>query len=212
MKIFLGVSVLFLIINNVSGQFINRVNCFNKPIKHYELNQNDTSVLLDPFEKKLKIRMEIGAGFGTGFNNYNFTNTFVSPQFFYNVSPKLSLNGGMILGKNNFINSSNELTNYFPAKGNFSYTYLYGEGQYQINNRLTIRGMFYRESNIQNGPEINPRAFNFENHGMTMEFQYMINENFSIGGGFGVSKGNFPYYNERRQLSDPFMFDINKIY
>ena len=209
MKIFLNIVIIFILINSVSGQFINRVNYFNQPNQYYELNQNDTSAFLDPFEKKLKVRMEIGAGFGTGFQNSNFTNTFVSPQFFYNVSPKLSFNGGMILGKNNFYNSSSELTGYFPAKGNFTYTYLYGEGQYQVNDKLSIRGMLYRESNMQNSPEINPRALNFENQGIMMEFQYLINENFSIGAGFGVSNGNSPYFNNRRRYSDPFMFNEN---
>lgn len=210
MKIFLNITMIFILINSVSGQYINRVNYFNQANYYYEINQNDTSVLFDSFEKKFKIRMEIGAGFGTGFQNSTFTNTFVSPQFFYNVSPKLSLNGGMILGRNNFYNSSSELVDYFPATGNFTYTYLYGEGQYQINDKLTIGGMLYRESNLQNYPEINPRALNFENQGIMMEFQYIINENFSIGGGFGVSNGNSPYFNERRMFSNPFMFNGNR--
>jgi len=70
--------------------------------------------------------------------------------------------------------------------------------------------MLYRESNMQNSPEINPRALNFENQGLMIDLHYMINENFSIGAGFGISKGNSPFFNNRRQLSDPIMFNDHR--
>ncbi|MBI9036798.1 MAG: hypothetical protein JEY97_01580 [Bacteroidales bacterium] len=210
MKIFLNITIIFFIVNNVFGQYINRVNYFNQPNNYYELNQNDTLGLFDSLEKKLKIRLEVGAGFGLGFQNTTFSNSFIIPQFSYIVSPKLSFNGGMILGRNNFLNSSNELLNYFPEKGNFTYTCLYGEGQYWINDKLSIKGMLFRESNLQNDPKINPRAFDIENQGIMLEFQYFINENFSIEGGFGVSKGNSRYFNNGKRFSNNFMFNKNK--
>ncbi|MEA3504529.1 MAG: hypothetical protein U9R32_04955 [Bacteroidota bacterium] len=133
------------------------------------------------------------SGYGNGFS------TFAMPTMDYNFNNNFSINAGFMM-----INNQMHNTPYYSFaerdinsfSGNINQSIFFASGTYQINKKLTILGSAYKQiSNKAPSQQVNPQAFNFDNKGMSVGFQYKLSENASFGAEIRTSNGLNPYYN-----------------
>jgi hypothetical protein len=144
---------------------------------------------------KVSFGLEMGTSFGVSSGNGGLFGVYVSPHVKYKVSPKFSVNFGATISNSNYINylSPYGFENTVRFDNNITQTFLYAEGQYQVNNRLMINAKGYKEIYRFDEPQINPRALDLDGGGVAVGFQYKVSENFHFGAEIGVRKGNTPY-------------------
>jgi len=154
-------------------------------------------------EKKLKLNFELGTFFGTGFGSESYMGTYVSPHISYPVSKKFSLNAGARI-TSSFGGTGYEPAFYSPygySSGNMTRSFVYVEGVYQVNSRLTVSGAAYKEFNLMNSPATVDNRYNFDSKGFIMGVDYRIGENVFIHGSIEISDG--PGYNRMNPFSSP---------
>lgn len=154
-------------------------------------------------EKKLKLNLELGTFFGTGFGSGNYMGTFVSPHLSYPINKRFTLNAGARI-TSTFGGSGYEQSFYSPygySSGNMTRSFVYVEGVYQVNSRLTVSGAAYKEFNLMNSPSSIDDRYNFDSKGFIMGVDYRIGENIFIHGSIEVSDG--PGYNRMDPFSSP---------
>lgn len=154
-------------------------------------------------EKKLKLNFELGSFFGTSFGAGNYFGTYVAPHISYPVSKKFSLNAGVRI-TSIFGGSGNESGYYNPygyPGGNMTSSFVYVEGVYQVNDRLTVSGAAYKEFNLMNSSSTIDNRYDFDSKGFIMGVDYRIGDNVFIHGSIEVSDG--PTYNRMNPFSSP---------
>jgi len=145
------------------------------------------------------------SGYGSGINS------FVAPYFSYNLNKRLQLGGGI-----SFIQ-----TNYFKTRawfqgeqkqtisGNFSNAIIFVNGQYLVNERLTISGSAYKQFPAGQDPlPYNPFSpvSSRGAQGINFDMGYRIGDHMYIQAGFRYSDGRSPYYPDSFNR-DPFRND-----
>jgi hypothetical protein len=155
---------------------------------------------LRPFDedKKVSVRMEMGSSFGLGSGSAGLFGIYVAPHIRYQVNPRLSVNFGAVVQNTNFLNYYNPFNPYFPEYtqtfgSSINRTLLYAEGRYMATPRLMINAQVYKEVSVFDEPVMNPRALAPDGEGVSVGFNYLINEHTSIGASFGYSRGNNAY-------------------
>ncbi len=149
-------------------------------------------------DKKVSLRMEMGTSFGVGSDGGSMFGVYAAPHISYKVSPRFRVNFGAMVRNSNFINYYNP---YFPGypeysrtfDSNITQTFVYAEGQYLVNPNLMVNAKVYKEVSVFDEPKMNPRALDLDGGGMSVGFNYRVNDNFSFGAEFGYNKGRSPY-------------------
>lgn len=169
---------------------------------------NDTIQPIDDFgqpplfslskDKKLSVGMEMGTAFGVGSNSGGMFGVYAAPHFSYKISPRFRLNFGVRVENTNFLNYYNPYNPYFPEytqtfDQNITRTLIYAEGQYLVNPRLMINTKVYKEVATFGEPKLNPHALDLDGGGVSVGFNYKINDNMHIGAEFSYSKGSNMY-------------------
>ncbi len=149
-------------------------------------------------ERKLKFRVEVGTSFGTSFGSGNYFGTYLAPHLSYSISPRFNLNAGAIINNNFGRYSYNPFySDIHTIHGSgFTQTYVYLEGAYRLNEKVTITGAVYKEINLLNVPDPAAREFNFDRKGFIFGIDYKLGENVFIRGQINVSNGVNPYYTQ----------------
>jgi hypothetical protein len=143
-------------------------------------------------EKKFNFTFGAGAVFGTGSAGEYF-GTYVSPEASYRLSPKFTISGGMTIYNSfgspySYPLSENSFG--YPT-GNFTQSFLYASGSYQVNNRLKLSGTVYKRINLFSDQNSYTGNTNNDYHGMIMGVDYKLGENVFIQGQIEIS--NDPY-------------------
>jgi hypothetical protein len=143
-------------------------------------------------EKKFNLTFRAGALFVTGPGGQYF-GTYVSPEGSYRLSPKFTITGGMTI-----YNIYGSLYSYQPSENSFGYptanftqSFLYASGTYQVNNKLRLSGTVYKRMNLFTEQISNTGNTNIDYHGMIMGVDYKLGENVFIQGQIEFS--NDPY-------------------
>ena len=133
-------------------------------------------------------------GYGSGIS------TYVSPEVGYSLTSRFRINAGISIINTNFFGIAPyySLTSEKKFNGNFTSALVYVNGQYRLNDRLTLNGSAYKQFNLFDDPPGTPYGKSNDSQGFSMGIDYKAAENFHIQAGFGYSKGNHPYY------QDPF--------
>ena len=148
--------------------------------------------------KKVSFRLEMGTSFGVSSRQGSLFGVYVAPEVSYRISPKFNVNFGAMIRNSNFINYYNpygfEHTSVFD--NNLTQTFIYVEGEYQVNDRLLINARAYKEiarfdKDLQ--PAINPRALDLDNSGVSVGFDYKVTDHLHFGAQVSFDKGNSPY-------------------
>jgi hypothetical protein len=144
-------------------------------------------------EKKMNFGLSAGAFAGTSFGSGEYFGTYVSPQVNYRLSPKLTVTGGATIVKSYgslYSYPSNEESFGYPS-ANFTRTFLYASGAYQLSERLIISGTVYKEFNVFDQQSTNSKNYSGDYQGMIMGVDYKIGKNIFIQGQIEIS--NNPY-------------------
>ncbi len=147
-------------------------------------------------ERKLKFRVEVGTSFGTSFGSGNYFGTYLAPHLSYSISPRFNINAGAIINNSFGKYSYNPLySDVFTTNGSaFTRAFIYFEGAYRLNEKLTLTGAVYKEINLLNVPDPATREFNLDRKGFIFGIDYKLGENVFIRGQINVSNGVNPYY------------------
>lgn len=153
--------------------------------------------------KKVDYNITLGSQFTSISGFGSALNTYVTPRLTYNVSNRLRIGGGISLIQTNYFNArtsfQQEQNGY--SNGNFTSALIFVEGQYFVNDRLTLSGSAYKQFPVTRDPlpynPFNPVSSKGA-QGINFNVGYRIGEHMYIQAGFRYSEGNNPYY------TDPF--------
>jgi hypothetical protein len=162
-----------------------------------DLNTPSFSNLNTEFDMSLGSSVMAAGGGGSAFMNYAFPKLRISPN------DKLDLQTGVLM-----MNTSlSGMQPYgMPAQGgqnalssNFTDSYAFAGGTYEVNENLVIRGSAFKKFNMNSQmQDVHPQAFNFDAHGMNVGFEYKLSDDASIGASFHYQKGGNPMNNNYR--------------
>jgi hypothetical protein len=138
--------------------------------------------------------------FGTAFlaskygSSYGF---FVSPRISYPLTNRFTLGvGGLFRSYSPLSGIEDPAGSTHPFHSTQMQSLLMVEGAYQVNDKLTLTGLVYREIPVNNIQLQNRRI---EAKGMIMGIDYRVNDHVFIRGQVEISNNRYPYY------SDPFI-------
>ena len=151
---------------------------------------------------KMHYSFEVGAGFGQSNTYGNYFSTYYKPTISYDVSPRFSINTGLI-----YVNSSVENMpvatdyNYQLFSGNISQYYAFVGGKYKLTDKLSVGGsIFYDFSSYTayDGTSLSKTA-GLDNLGGSANFEYKVSDHLTI-------EGEIRYNDKSRfnQLHTPF--------
>ncbi len=153
------------------------------------------------FDVSLGSSMMATGGGGSMFMNYAFPKLRMQP------SQDLKIEAGVLMMNTSMNNVQPFGMSTQPGQtslnSNYTDSYAYASGEYQINENLIIKGSAYKKFNMNSQMQsVHPQAFNFDAYGAQMGFRYQLSENTSIGGSVSFRKGYDPlnpgyngYYN-----------------
>ncbi len=122
------------------------------------------------------------------FGNSSVFSTYVAPQLNFSLTPKLNITVGTIALNSNFNNmmyyNYNEGTT--STVPNSTQMFIYLQGDYQVNNRIKIRGTTFREITNSSNPNNNPFSFN------QIGVDFKISDNIFMSADFIQSSGRPP--------------------
>lgn len=163
---------------------------------HSDFNEEEIESYLK--ENKMKFRLSAGAFAGTSFGSGEYFGTYVTPQINYRLSPKFTLTAGMTL-----TNTFGNPYNYYLAEGgngypsaNFTRSFLYASGAYQLNERLVLSGTVYKAINLFNQNTFSTKSSAGDYQGMIMGVDYKIGKNIFIQGQIEISNNPYQHYHQ----------------
>ncbi|PCJ28310.1 MAG: hypothetical protein COA97_01370 [Flavobacteriales bacterium] len=171
----------------------------------YVLDGDEYVISFDSLKTKDKMHysFEVGAGFGRSSTYGNYFSTYYKPMVSYDVSPRFSINTGII-----YVNSSVDNMpivseyNYQLFSGSISQYYAFIGGKYKLTDRLSVGGSVFYDFTSYN--KYDGTSFNggsgLDNIGYSANFEYKVSNGLTIQGEIRVNDKN-PY----RQHSSSFM-------
>ncbi|MDP1621619.1 MAG: hypothetical protein Q8M08_04680 [Bacteroidales bacterium] len=175
---------------------------------------NDTTIgsgdgLFQP--KKYEYGITLGSqftavsGFGSALNSY------ITPSFSYNLNKRLRVGGGVSVIRTNYFQARSFFQNEqaLGSNGNFTNAVVFINGQYIVNERITISGTAYKQVPFSKDPlPYNPFSpvSSRQAQGINFEVGYKVGDHMFIQAGFRYSEGNNPYY------ADPFNRNVFQNY
>jgi hypothetical protein len=157
-------------------------------------------------ESRLKFHLDAGAFAGTSFGSGDYFGTYVSPQINYRLSPKFTLTAGMTLTNtigNPWYSCSIEGQYGYPS-ANFTRSFLYASGAYQLSERLVLSGTVYKEINLYNQDSFSKNNNTGDYHGMIMGVDYKIGKNIFIQGQIEISNNPYRGYQQHGFYNNTF--------
>jgi len=156
---------------------------------------------------KLHYSFTMGAGFGTSNTYGNYFGTFYKPTISYDVTPRFSINTGIIYA-NSSVNNLPVVSdyNYQLFSGNISQYYTFIGGQYKLTDKLSVGGsIFYDATNYSafDGTSL-IKSTGLENLGYSANFKYKVREGLYFEGEIRYNDKN-PYHQNSSFLSNGFM-------
>jgi len=139
--------------------------------------------------------------------------TIIQPHFTYGLSKRFTIGGGISIIQTNYFNArplwSSETST--AGSGNFTTGIVFVNGQYLVNDRLTISGSAFKQFPITKDPlpynPFNPVSSKGA-QGIDFNIGYRLGSNMYIQAGFRYTDGINPYHYDpfggTGYLQDPF--------
>lgn len=141
---------------------------------------NSYAAASDMNKKKPSVSVEAGTSFSSFGAGNTGIGTYIAPKVSMPVSDRLSLSVGMSYSTM-FLKGNADAG--IPSSSN-SYGSLFVSGEYQVNEKLMVRGSAYKTFLLNSGPQsnsLNSQYLDFSSQGFIMDAEYKVNEKFSIG-------------------------------
>jgi hypothetical protein len=173
-----------------------------------QVNRLDSSVTgaQIPQPGKFSYGLELGSEFasfsgaGSGFSSW------ITPRVSFNVNKRLTVGGGFSVINTNYFNVRPlySIESATPWSGNTTSAAIFVNGQYKVNDRLSVFGSAYKVFPVSSEPlpynPFNPISAK-GSQGVDFNVGYKIGRNAYIQAGFRYSDGRSPYQ------TDPFNRD-----
>jgi hypothetical protein len=180
-------------------------------VMHHDTVMAPANHLFQP--KKFNYGVTLGSQFASVSGYGSALNTFVTPRISYNVNKRLSIGGGVSLIQSNYFNARSYGYNE-PARGsngNFTSAMIFVEGQYLVNDRLTVYGSAFKQLPVTKDPlpynPFNPVSARGA-QGIDFNVGYRVGDHMYIQAGFHYIDGVNPYssgpLNRNPFMHDPF--------
>jgi hypothetical protein len=153
--------------------------------------------------RKVNYSVTLGSQFTAASGYGSALTTYITPRVSYNLSSRLRIGGGMSVIQTNYFKARSYFHNEQASfnNGNFTSAMIFIDGQYMVNNRLTLYGSAYKQFPVSKDPlpynPFNPVSSRGA-QGVNFDVVYKIGDHIYIQGGFRYSDGINPYY------ADPF--------
>jgi hypothetical protein len=161
--------------------------------------------------KKINYNVTLGSSFATVSGYGSGLNTYIMPRLSYNVNRHLTIGGGISISQTHYFKTRSYFQNeQSPASdGNFTNATIFIDGQYMVNDRLSVFGSAYKQIPITNDPlpynPFNPVSSKGA-QGFDINVGYRIGKNMYIQAGFRYSEGINPLYPDPFN-TNPFQVD-----
>lgn len=159
----------------------------------------------------LNYNLSIGTQFTSVSGYVSGITSFLTPHFSYTVNKRLRIGGGFSLSNTNYFNIQSFSTGESPisSNGNFTTATIFVNGQYLVNDRLTIYGSAFKQIPIDGDPLPYNSYYPVSRkgaQGININMDYRIGEHFHIQAGFRYTEGrrNDCFYPTVPFLSDPW--------
>ena len=152
----------------------------------FSVKSQDTTEVIQ-LHKKFNYGIIVGTHFSSfSKDNYAF-GTYTIPYVSYNLTPKTSINAGLLISSNNtYFKNNSDYSPYNSISGNF----LYLSAKHQVNDRLIISGSILVNTNKTYNSELN--NFNKNIQSSSIGFDYKITDHLYFGTEFNFSNVNNP--------------------
>lgn len=153
---------------------------------------------------KMHYGFEMGAGFGRSNTYGNYFSTYYKPMVSYDVSPRFSINTG-IMYVNSSVDNMPVMSDYSYQlfSGNISQYYAFVGGQYKLTDKLSVGGsVFYdfTSYNAFDGTSLDSGS-GLENLGYAANFKYKVSKSMYIEGEIRINDKN-PYHQRSSLFSN----------
>jgi hypothetical protein len=159
-------------------------------------NTNDSLRKSFITEKQMSLHMTAGTAFMTGFNKTgSMMSTYLAPELNYKLSKRFTLDAGLVV-MNSSYNLFHPAGDAFQAKPfsiNFTNTFLFAGGQYQLNDRLTLNGQVYTQLNTFATKSDLDHVYDANLKGVKFGMDYKVSEHSTIGIEFNIANKPSPY-------------------
>jgi len=141
-----------------------------------------------PFSNNPHLSLQTGVSFFS-IGKQSIFDKWVAPELTYSLTPKLNLTVGAVAMFSNYSGFQNNMNNegvktFSPNTVNGQY-FLFAQGSYLLNDRITLRGTIMKE--VPN-KQINPYALNINRVGV----DFKVSDNFTISADYLRIKGYNP--------------------
>lgn len=136
-------------------------------------------------QQRTRYQLNAGSMFGGGFGGRGFA-TYVAPELSHWVNNRFRLSAGIMLMNSQFSYAGAEGR---QRNGQMNQAIIYASGSYLVNDRLMVSGTAFQDMNSRNNFQVNP-YFASPTRGMSVNAEYKVTKNFSVGAGFSTVQGN----------------------
>lgn len=160
-------------------------NAINAPIEEKPIVEKKKG-----FDPDIDVSVSLGTAFSSFGPGYNMFGTYVMPEFTVPINKKFAIRAG--IGYSNMFYSTPGSEGTMFQQNNAHYGSVYVSGIYSVNEKLTIAGTAYKTFDLAARPEdqLNPRALDFSNEGISVNVDYKISDNVRFNVGFSYQKRN----------------------
>lgn len=155
-----------------------------------------------------KVNVNLGSTVFTDFSGHTGFASWITPTFSKPITKKFSMafSTSFMQGYNMPMYTLNpEDGGIQMQSSNISTTTVSLSGIYAVSPKLTLMTSGYKQ--FQNSPllqEANPRAIDFSGEGISIGFNYKVNDRFQINGAIDYSRGYNPRHYRNAFYNDPF--------
>ncbi len=163
--------------------------------------------------KKFNYGVTVGSQFTSVSGFGSALSTYVTPRVSYNINNRLSIGGGLSIAQTNYFKTRAYFQNESASgsSGNYTSGTIFIEGNYLVNDRLTIYGSAFKQFPIsQQSLQYNPYnpISSKGAQGIDLNVAYKLGEHVFIQAGFRYSDGINPCYadpfNRHSFMNEPF--------
>ncbi|MCF8304207.1 MAG: hypothetical protein K9I94_13100 [Bacteroidales bacterium] len=175
-------------------------------LDNYGVGNNASSGLSGNTFSNTDFNLQMGTSIGSYGGGGSVLSSYVAPSFNFDATPKLDIKAGALIMNNNFsgFQQSPFMSQSMGLNQNMTDSYLYVQGDYQLNEKLTLSGGAIKKVNTYNYQQkMNPLAKNYDYSAYNIGMRYKVNDNAHIEAQFNLIKGN-PYQTPFNNYASPF--------
>jgi hypothetical protein len=182
------ISLLFISLMIISNAFSQNASVGSMADSTSIIYPSTTGVQNNNFNAASSDKMHLSFETGVSFFSFGKQSAFenwYAPALTYNLTPKFQLTAGAIAlySKSTFQTGlNNEGINTFPQSTGAGQYFVFAQGSYLLNSKLTLSGTILKE--VSNN-QMNPNALSISH----VDASYKISDAFSISAGCTVAKG-----------------------